>query len=439
MSQDRVEGRAEEGESADSPLFRREALEKQNLQAPGHVLLVASPGYTVFTLFALICMLAVIGFLLFGHYTRKERIEGQLIPERGLLQIRSPRSGTVTEVQVSPGDVVKTGDALLRVSADVSSTASGATQASVIRQLENRLDSLDQQQETERKLTAQRLDELQDHVLAIEAEQRLRDSEIEVQRERVRLAEEVSDRFDQHRDSGAVSDQQWREARDRALEQRLRLVELERQSANAERERETLLAEAADMPLEQRVQESAGMRERATLEQALIEAQAQREVVLSAPQPGVVAAVHVVPGGSAAEQAVLVDILPEDSPLEARLKVPTRAIGFVEVGQSVLIRYLAFPYQKFGQHRGQVVDISRITGSDLGMGAESFSALGTPFDTTASYLVRVALDSQQVTAYGREIALQPGMELEADLLVERRRLIEWVFEPLQSLKGHING
>ena len=31
----------------------------------------------------------------------------------------------------------------------------------------------------------------------------------------------------------------------------------------------------------------------------------------------------------------------------------------------------------------------------------------------------------------------PGMLLDADILGERRRLIEWVFEPLYSLKGRV--
>ncbi len=53
------------------------------------------------------------------------------------------------------------------------------------------------------------------------------------------------------------------------------------------------------------------------------------------------------------------------------------------------------------------------------------------------YRVTVALARQAVTAFGREEPLKPGMVLDADILGERRRLIEWVFEPLYSLKGRI--
>jgi membrane fusion protein len=54
------------------------------------------------------------------------------------------------------------------------------------------------------------------------------------------------------------------------------------------------------------------------------------------------------------------------------------------------------------------------------------------------YRVTVRLDSQHVTAYGKPVALQPGMQLEADLLVERRRLIDWVLDPLYSFTGKWN-
>ena len=53
------------------------------------------------------------------------------------------------------------------------------------------------------------------------------------------------------------------------------------------------------------------------------------------------------------------------------------------------------------------------------------------------YRINVALQSPNVTAYGKEEALQPGMQLDADIELERRGLIEWLFEPLISLRGQM--
>jgi membrane fusion protein len=49
----------------------------------------------------------------------------------------------------------------------------------------------------------------------------------------------------------------------------------------------------------------------------------------------------------------------------------------------------------------------------------------------------VALESQTVQAYGEPRGLLPGMAVEADVLGERRRLYEWVLEPLYALAGRI--
>jgi membrane fusion protein len=43
-----------------------------------------------------------------------------------------------------------------------------------------------------------------------------------------------------------------------------------------------------------------------------------------------------------------------------------------------------------------------------------------------------------VRAYGQPVQLQPGMQLDADILLERRRLIEWVFDPVFTLTGTWN-
>src|SRR5690606_12489641 len=90
-------------------------------------------------------------------------------------------------------------------------------------------------------------------------------------------------------------------------------------------------------------------------------------------------------------------------------------------------------YQKFGHHRGQVARISR---SALGPG-EMGALVGSAGTGEPLYRVTVTLDRQAITAYGRPEALKPGMLVDADILGERRRLIEWVFEPLYSIRGQV--
>jgi membrane fusion protein len=63
----------------------------------------------------------------------------------------------------------------------------------------------------------------------------------------------------------------------------------------------------------------------------------------------------------------------------------------------------------------------------------------TPADGSREplYRIKVRLASQSIDAYGHAEALKAGMQVEADILLDRRRLIEWIFEPLISLSGRV--
>jgi membrane fusion protein len=51
------------------------------------------------------------------------------------------------------------------------------------------------------------------------------------------------------------------------------------------------------------------------------------------------------------------------------------------------------------------------------------------------YLITVTLARQTIAAYGRQVELQPGMQLEADIALETRRLYEWLLDPLYTVTG----
>ena len=89
--------------------------------------------------------------------------------------------------------------------------------------------------------------------------------------------------------------------------------------------------------------------------------------------------------------------------------------------------YDAYPYQKFGIARGEVRSVAAV--------AQRPDEIGIATDSPALlYLVRVAPDASTVKAFGREHALQPGMELSADVVLEDLRLMDWLLEPLNSVR-----
>ena len=110
--------------------------------------------------------------------------------------------------------------------------------------------------------------------------------------------------------------------------------------------------------------------------------------------------------------------------------MPTRAFGFVQPGQQTRIRFDAFPYQRFGLFEGEVI--------------RAASAILTPGEVEMPiniqepvYRVEVTLGEQEIRAYGNHVPLQAGMTLSADIVLEERSLISWLFEPILSLQGRV--
>jgi membrane fusion protein len=115
--------------------------------------------------------------------------------------------------------------------------------------------------------------------------------------------------------------------------------------------------------------------------------------------------------------------VPDGVPLQAVLYIPTRAVGFVRVGQRVRLLYDAFPYQNFGTHRGRIVRISHtvLTRND---------ETGPLQLKEPVYEAVAALDRAQVTAYGRKMPLKPDMLLKADIILNKLSLMRWLIDPL---------
>jgi membrane fusion protein len=179
-----------------------------------------------------------------------------------------------------------------------------------------------------------------------------------------------------------------------------------------------------------KTQREATEREISVLDQQITEYEARRTTVIPAPADGVITAILAEEGQNATTTAPLLSLLPAGAELQAELLVPSRAIGFIGTAQTVALRYQAFPYQRFGIYHGHVSQISK--------------TIINPGDATLPvqiqepvYRVTVALDAQTVSAYQKEVKLQAGMALEADVLLDRRRLIEWVFDPMYSLTRRV--
>lgn len=416
-------------------LFRNEVLAERKARWLGAVLLTPRLSHHVAAACAVLATAAVLCLLFFGEYPRKVRVSGWLVPERGLVQVFAPRPGVVTDIYVDEGAVVQEGDRLFALSADLQSQALGATQVEIARRLASQRDSVAAERRALEGLLDQRRRSLSERLSALAAEQRKLDGEIALQRSRTSLARTTVARRRAMLREGVGSEEQLQQAEESRIEQDSRLTELERARLSAGREHLSLQEELLILPLQHQADIAKIDGAMAAIEKEIAEVEAQRELVVSAPAAGSVSSLQAERGGLPDTRTPLLSIVPADSKLVAQIFCPSRAAGFLRVGQRVLLRYAAFPYQKFGHHEGTVLSISSsaMSPGELPPRLAGVSSLVGP--TEPVYRVTVGLASQGITAYGEALPLHPGMLLEADVLLERRRLYEWMLEPLRTLEG----
>ena len=158
----------------------------------------------------------------------------------------------------------------------------------------------------------------------------------------------------------------------------------------------------------------------------------RRDMIVVAPIDGTVTNIGPSRGQTVAADTQFATILPRDNELHAELLVPTRAIGFVHAGQPVTMRYEAFPYERFGQYGGKVENVGRTVWTQ----GDSVGPLSV---REPVYRIVVTMDRQDIESGGEKFPLRAGMVVSADLLMERRTLLEWLFQPVLQLRRRMAG
>jgi len=414
-----------------SSLFRPEVVEGRRQGWLGSIQLIRPVSFTVLTTVVVTVAVAVTSYLSFGEYTRKARVSGYLVPDRGVIRIVTPQPATVVERHVVEGQAVKQGDVLFVLSLE-RATLHGDTQATVQQSLAARERSLQASSKQQAQLQQSQSAALQRQIGDMRRELAQIGAEADLQRQRLALTLQAQARLESLRNENFVSSAQVQAKTEEVLGLRAQLQGLERQSAVQQREIGSLEAQLRELPLRTQAQQGEIDRDMALLSQKSAESQALTRIVIRAPQDGVMAAVLAERGQPATPDTALASLVPSDARLQAHLFAPSSAVGFLHSDQTVLLRYQAYPYQKFGHQAGHVLQVSRTP-----LQSAELASLALPTGSEPLYRITVALDQQAVQAYGQAQALAPGMQLDADVMLDRRRLIEWIFEPVLSIAGRV--
>lgn len=413
-------------------LFREDVLQARRGEAIGSTV-IATPlsGWMVSGLAGLLSAL-LLAFLFVGSYTRRESVSGQLVPSAGLLNVIAPGVGTVVHARVHSGQAVKRGDILFEISTDQSSASMGQTHLAMSSQMEAQRARLQDVLANSALLTEQQASSLRSKTVLLQSQLKQIEDQISIEKQQVKTNEHVLEKIRPLGLKGYVSIVQIQQQQSAVFDAVSQYKSLVRQELDIKQQLDDARQQLAQLPLDSANKQNEVQGQLADITQSLAQNELQRAIVLRAPSDGTVTTVLAKTGQATSAGQTLASLLPTGSVLEAELLVPTRGVGFIVPGNRVVLRYQAFPYQKFGLHYGRITEISRSA-----LPPAEVSEFTGERPTEPLYRVVVSLDSQEIEAYGRAEAVKPGMAVDADILMERRRLIEWVFEPLFGIKSRL--
>lgn len=116
---------------------------------------------------------------------------------------------------------------------------------------------------------------------------------------------------------------------------------------------------------------------------------------------------------------IVFTVVPDETgKISGRILAPAIGLGKIEPGQQVNIKVDNYPFMEYGILSGSVLSISKIP---------VVSEQGT------FYPVNVDLPDKLVTNYNRELSYSLQMQGNAEIIIQNRRVIELLIEPLSSM------
>lgn len=412
-------------------LFRSQALTQGRARLHGDILLLPQFSHVLILSLIVVWVVLVGIWLMSGEYARKETVLGWLEPPEGVIRVYPLEAGSITQVFVEEGQNVKKGDALLLITNERVLESGYELQAVLHQEYAAQRANLERQLLRLDDTYQRKNSDLRKQAAAANAELLLISSQISTLSQRNDLYVAQVKKAKKLNAAGHIRLEEYDNKVTQQLAVKEELQSLQRAEINQQTLIDQLRSRLARLPNEKAGERDTIMNSISRLAQQVSELKSNQSYTLVAEKDGVISNLQVREGQrvNASGQSPLLSILPQDMQLTAQLLVPVRAIGFIEAGQALNIRYDAFAHQKFGLHPGQILHVSKT----LLLPGEVLNAPVTVVEPV--YRITASIEQNTVHAYGKAFALRSGMTLSADIALAERNIIEWLLEPILSVRG----
>ena len=254
-------------------------------------------------------------------------------------------------------------------------------------------------------------------------------SQISIQQQDIRSTEKVLREYLSVKDRGLVSDPELQQQQLAVYSAKSQLADLQTRKTALIQQISQSRHEIAELPLNSENTEGDIRTRLAAVRQDVAKTAGGHTLLLRAPASGRVSALTVTAGQAISAGSPVVSIMPMGDALVAQFLVPSRAVAYLHRGKIVLLHYAAFPYRSFGAFHGTVLSISTsaLTPAEIATLTQQRSSMPL-------YRVLVRLNRTNILINGHPSPLRAGMQVRAEIPLNRLRLIQWVFEPLEGLR-----
>ncbi len=409
--------------------------------------------------------LLVFGSITWAHLSKIDEVAvaaGEVIPSTQVRPVRALNPGTIQQINVQEGAVIKKGQVLVQLDPAVSESEVSRLQANA-RMIQQDIARLEAENRGDRtsgtvlqdQLLAARLNQYETERIAALAEANRQLSTATEARERLI-------RFQGNLENAQITLQKTREILGKAQEREESLRGLVAQSIvprldyNQAQQQviqaSSQVTDAEDKVLSiqkeldaqrERVRQAEDAYRAAASKANSLTAQRQSEILttltkrkeeltnlsgqmktanlqkqrdkIEAPFDGTVYSVKATKGPVQAGEELL-SIVPKDEKLVLEVKVLNRDIGFIRQGMPAKVKLATFPYQEFGTIEGEVLQISPNAIAD--------KDLGPVFPT------RILLSKSAVTVKGNSVEITPGMAATAEIVTRKKSVLSFLTEPV---------
>lgn len=420
-------------------LYRKEAVEYKKNHWKGKALLLAGLPAWIILLLSALFLIILIATITFCSFTQRIDVRGEVITLPHSVNVFAPQQGSVVNQFVKIGDLVQKNSPLyeIDVSRNTSSGNVSATQIGVINE------KIINSQGIIEKLTRNK----NETVSAIESQfktatESLKETNRMLNNTLVGLKKmhDNLSSYDGYLKKGYITKDQYNYQHSLYFQQQSayqslisQKMQLESQLTQLNSDKITKAADFDNQILNQNNQTN-------DYKNQLVESNASGNLIIKAMTEGRIDSLSVTKGQMVDNGSSLAQIKPTGK-VEYYLIIwlPNNAIPYVQSGDTINIRYDAFPADKFGQFPGQVISISSMPASRKELSEYTNVNNGAVQQELALYKATIKIKNQDFEYNGKKLSLSDGLKAQAVIFLEKRPLYMWMFTPFYKMTQSISG